>query len=538
MTAIEARIHRSPFPAPVAPVSPVVALLRDAAADPESLAIVDGASGVAPSRRRVAEWSAAIAAGLAERGVERGEPVALAMPNLPGWPVIALGIWRAGAAVCALSPFWGAEETARLLALVSPRIAIASPEVAEVMRDAAAIAGLGTEVAVAEEAPGDAPVPDLAADDGDAPTAPRLAPDDLAAIVFSSGTSGPFKGVRLTVRNLAASAAQVATSFALDGGYDGDSVALAGAPFFASMGLGAALCAPLSVGAPIVTVPVPQTEALLAAAAAHRATHAVVPLTVLEEVASAAAAPAHDLSSLRLLATGGAHVPPAVELVASERVGCPARDGYGMTEATSMISGPLGRPNDPDTVGWLAAGTQARIVDQESGRDVEAGTAGEVWIRGPQVMEGYHGDVQATAATLTADGWLRTGDLGRMLEDGQLVLVDRLKELIKVRGAQVAPAEVELVLREHPAVRDAAVVGRPDPARGEVPVAHVVPAGNASPKELAEYVASRLARHKRLHDVRIVESLPRAPSGKLLRYLIRDRERDAARRASGAAQRT
>jgi acyl-CoA synthetase (AMP-forming)/AMP-acid ligase II len=532
MTKSVARIHRSPLPAPVEPVSPVAALLRYAAAAPEAVAVVDGESGVVLSRRRVSEWSAAIAAGLAERGVGRGEPVALAMPNLPAWPVVALGIWRAGAAVCALSPFWGAEETARLLALVRPRTAIASPEVAEVVRDAAAIAGLGTEMAVI----GEPPAPDLPADDRVAPAVPRIAPDDLAAIVFSSGTSGPFKGVRLTHRNLAASAAQVATSFALDGGYDDDSVALAGAPFFTSMGLGTALCAPLSVGASIVTVPVPRTQPLLAAAAAHRATHAVVPPTVLEAVASEPAVPPHDLSNLRLLATGGAHIPPAVELAAGERVGCPARDGYGMTEATSMISGPLGRPNAPETVGWLAAGTEARIVDPESGRDVESGNAGEVWVRGPQVMEGYHGDVQATAATLTPDRWLRTGDLGRMREDGQLVLVDRLKELIKVRGLQVAPAEVELVLREHPAVRDAAVVGRPDPSRGEVPVAHVVPAGNTTPKELADHVASRLAEHKRLHDVRIVETLPRAPSGKLLRRLLRDHERHAAGRASGGPQ--
>jgi acyl-CoA synthetase (AMP-forming)/AMP-acid ligase II len=124
------------------------------------------------------------------------------------------------------------------------------------------------------------------------------------------------------------------------------------------------------------------------------------------------------------------------------------------------------------------------------------------------VMEGYHRDPAATAATITPDGWLRTGDLGRFREDGQLVLEDRLKELIKVRGVHVAPAEVELVLCQHPSVRDAAVVGRPHPRHGEVPVAYVVPSADADPEQLIEFVAGRLTRHKHPQDVHIVERLP------------------------------
>jgi acyl-CoA synthetase (AMP-forming)/AMP-acid ligase II len=204
------------------------------------------------------------------------------------------------------------------------------------------------------------------------------------------------------------------------------------------------------------------------------------------------------------------------------------RDGYGMTEATSMISGPLGRANDPETVGWLAPGTEARVVDPERDCDVAPGRPGELWIRGPQVMDGYFHDADATAATITPDRWLRTGDLVRIRDDGQLVIEDRLKELIKVRGASVAPAELELVLREHPSVRDAAVVGRPDAERGEVPVAWVVLTRPAPADELAAFVRSRVAAHKRVHDVRVVDRLPRMASGKLLRRELRERERDAA----------
>jgi acyl-CoA synthetase (AMP-forming)/AMP-acid ligase II len=508
LTPAEGTIVRSRLPAPVDPAGLVETFLRDAAADPRRTAIVDAGSNERLSRLEVADQSAAIAAGLRREGIQRGELVAVASPNAAVWPMVALGIWRAGGAVCMLSPFWGAEETARLLALASPRIAIAAPETAPMLHDAVSIAGLSAEVLVAANGPGSPPVPALGDDPRDPLVAAPIDDRDLAAVAFSSGIGGLFKGVRLTHGNLAASAAQVAASFTLDGGYDADSVSLAAAPFFASLGLGTALCAPLSVGAQIVTVPMPRTEPILAAAEAHRATHAVVPLTVIGEIAEAPSAPAHDLSSLRLLITGGARIPPALELRASERVGCPARDGYGMTEATSIIGGPQGRANDPDTVGWLAAGTEARVVDPVSQRDVEPEEPGEVWIRGPQVMEGYHRDPAATAATITPDGWLRTGDLGRFREDGQLVLEDRLKELIKVRGVHVAPAEVELVLCQHPSVRDAAVVGRPHPRHGEVPVAYVVPSADADPEQLIEFVAGRLTRHKHPQDVHIVERLP------------------------------
>jgi acyl-CoA synthetase (AMP-forming)/AMP-acid ligase II len=191
----------------------------------------------------------------------------------------------------------------------------------------------------------------------------------------------------------------------------------------------------------------------------------------------------------------------------------------------------LDRPGEPGTVGWLAAGTEARLVDPDSGRELPPGQPGELWVRGPQVMAGYHDDPDATAATITADGWLRTGDLVTIRADGQLVIQDRLKELLKVDGLQVAPAELELLLREHPSVRDAAVVGRPDAEAGEVPVAYVVPAGPATPEELMAFVAPRVGAHKRLRGVRIVDELPRMPTGEVLRRTLRDLERTERREA-------
>jgi acyl-CoA synthetase (AMP-forming)/AMP-acid ligase II len=518
----------SSLPAPAVEPSPAAWALRHAASEPDRVAVVDGVTGEQLTRADLAKRSAAVAAGLAKRGVGPGDVVAFAMPNLVRWPVIALGVWRAGALLAPLSPAWGAEETGRLVALVRPRIAIAAGPLAPVVHGALSAAGIDVEVV--------ADTKGLLVGGTDPFGEPRLGSDDLAVVTFSSGTGGLPKAVGLTHGNLAASAAQVATSFASAGTYDADCVTLAGAPFFASMGLGTALCAPLVAGARIVTHPRPDTTQVLELIDRHRVTHATVSLTAVEEIAAHPLTERYDTSELQFVGTGGAHLPPATELQASERLDCLVRDGYGMTEATSMISGPLGRASDPETVGWLAPGTEARVVDPERGRDVAPGRPGELWIRGPQVMHGYYQDADATATTITPDGWLRTGDLVRFRDDGQLVIEDRLKELIKVRGASVAPAELELVLREHPSVRDAAVVGRPDAERGEVPVAWVVLSRPAPADELAAFVRSRVAAHKRVHDVRIVERLPRMPSGKLLRRELRRRERDSAATARTEAR--
>jgi acyl-CoA synthetase (AMP-forming)/AMP-acid ligase II len=196
-----------------------------------------------------------------------------------------------------------------------------------------------------------------------------------------------------------------------------------------------------------------------------------------------------------------------------------------MTETSAFISGgPLDAPRR-GSVGRLEPGTEARIVDPGSHTDLAAGRTGELWVRGPQLMRGYRDDPAATARTIDADGWLHTGDLCYFDRDGYLYVVDRLKELIKYKGYQVAPAELEHLLLTHPAVADAAVVARPDPDAGEVPVAHVVLRGPATAEELLAYVAERVAPYKRLRAVRLTESVPRSPAGKLLRRVLVEAER-------------
>jgi acyl-CoA synthetase (AMP-forming)/AMP-acid ligase II len=173
-------------------------------------------------------------------------------------------------------------------------------------------------------------------------------------------------------------------------------------------------------------------------------------------------------------------------------------------------------------VGTLVPGTEARLVDPATGAELPAGDTGEIWVRGPQVMAGYLDDPAATAATIDPDGWLRTGDLGMITAAGEVFVVDRIKELIKVSGFQVPPAELEALLTTHPAVADAAVFGRPDPHAGERPVAHVVARGALEPDELIAWAGERTAGYKRLAEVVVVDSVPRSPAGKLLRRLLRE----------------
>ena len=226
---------------------------------------------------------------------------------------------------------------------------------------------------------------------------------------------------------------------------------------------------------------------------------------------------------------GGAPLTADAQRALSARLpGATVGQAWGLTETTVGLSMPdRDAGSVPGTVGRVMPNTELRVVDPGTGRDLPAGRPGELLARGPQVMAGYRHRPEATAAMVDPDGWLRTGDLGLVDGEGNVVIVDRLKELIKVRGHQVAPAELEALLATHPAVADAAVLRRPDPDHGEVPVAVVVPRPGAGPDpdELLAWVAERVAPHKRVRAVRFADAIPRTPSGKLLRRALADQDR-------------
>jgi acyl-CoA synthetase (AMP-forming)/AMP-acid ligase II len=334
----------------------------------------------------------------------------------------------------------------------------------------------------------------------------RRADDGVALLLSSSGTTGLPKIVQLTHRAAITSICQFASVFPY---YEGERV-LGLAPFAHIMGLSCVLLHALSSGATVVAMPRFDLEEMLRKIEEHRIAHMLVPPPVLAALAHHPVVDAYDLSSLRIVAAGGAPATAELERAVADRLGCLVAQGYGMTEAGPMIASPIVEPPAirHGSVGHVMPGTAVRLVD------------GEVWVRGPHLMAGYLDDAEATAATIDADGWLHTGDLGRFDDDGFLYLGDRLKELIKVKGFQVAPAELEGLLRAHPAVADAAVVGVPDEEAGERPVAFVVARGELDRDELMAHVAAQVAPYKQLRDIEEVDALPRSPTGKLLRRLL------------------
>jgi hypothetical protein len=272
---------------------------------------------------------------------------------------------------------------------------------------------------------------------------------------------------------------------------------LAVAPFFHVMGFMATLALPLASGATVVTMPRFDLEGFLALIQRHRVTVLVVPPPIMAALARHPMIDGYDLSSLELIVSGGAPLGADLQRAVAARIPSAAvRQGWGLTETSIGVTLPDRRFGTvPGSVGRVMPNTELRVVDPRTGGDLGAGEPGELWARGPQVMAGYLGRPDATVETVDADGWLHTGDLGYVDDDGNVFIVDRLKELIKVSAYQVAPAELEALLAGHPAVADAAVIPRPDATHGEIPVALVVPRGEVDADELIAWVADRVAPH-------------------------------------------
>jgi len=425
-------------------------------------ALIEGETGTeVPLAQRVQH----VAGVLAARGFGAGDVLALWAPNVPPWAGVALGAMAAGGAVTGMH-------------------AAATDREVAVQRAAARASVLVTVPALAERAP-DALVitPDLLALPTALVTAPPTA-DTVAFLPFSSGTTGLPKPVPLTHRNLTAAMRQVQDALRLTR----DDTVLALPPFCHVMGFVVTLAAPLAAGATVVTAR-RWDPALIDR---HKITVLAVPPPLMAWLAHAES----DFPSLQLIVSGGAPLAPAIQAAVARRFPhAVVAQGYGMTETAVAISGPDGRrPTPLGSVGVPMADTEVRIVD------------GELWVRGPQVM---------------TDGWLRTGDLAERDEQGRLFIRDRLKDLIKVDGFQVAPAELEALLVSHPEVTDAAVVGEPDARHGEVPVAHVVTRGALDPEALRMWVDERVAPYKRLAAVTITDAIPRTPTGKTLRRALR-----------------
>ena len=386
------------------------------------------------------------------------------------------------------------------------------------------------EIFVFGEAEGATPFNALLEADGPMPVVEIDPRHDLAALPYSSGTTGLPKGVMLTHRNLVANLCQIEPLDIMRG----DDTALCVLPLFHIYGLVVIMNLSLRVGATVVMMPRFDFAEYLDNLERRRVTVAHVVPPIVLALAKQPAVEGRDLSSLRLLFSGAAPLGAELTRACSERLGCAVRQGYGMTESSPAAHITPAEIADakPGSVGVCVPSTESKIVDVETGEQLGAGAEGEICVRGPQVMKGYLNRPEETAQTIDADGWLHTGDIGYADEDGHFFIVDRAKELIKYKGFQVAPAELEALLLTHPAIADAAVVPVEDEEAGEIPKAFVVlkPGSTLStddaPGELMSFVAARVAPHKKIRRVELIDQIPKSPSGKILRRVLVQRERE------------
>ncbi|MFF8832434.1 4-coumarate--CoA ligase family protein [Streptomyces sp. NPDC015131] len=503
-------------------------LARSAAAHPDLPALVDGTGELTLSYGRLDTYHRRVAAALAAAGLRKGDVLALHSPNTVAYPVVFYGATRAGAAVTTVHPLATPEEfatqlrdsAARWIVTVSPLLATA--------RRAAQLAGGVTEIFVCDEAEGHRSVLDMLGGDAPEPAVAIDPGEDVAALPYSSGTTGVPKGVMLTHRSIATNLAQLEPFIPMG---PGDRI-LAVLPFFHIYGLTALMNAPLRMGATVVVLPRFDLDQFLGAIEKHRVNALYVAPPIVLALAKHPAVERHDLSSLEYVVSAAAPLDAGLAEACSARLGLPpVRQAYGMTElspGTHVVPLDAAGP-PPGTVGRLLPNTEMRILSlDDPERDAAPGEEGEIAIRGPQVMKGYLGRPDATAAMIDADGWVHTGDVGRVDADGWLFVVDRVKELIKYKGFQVAPAELEALLLTHEGIADAAVIGVPDEDGNEIPKAYVVRQPHATDLtegDIIAFVAGKVAPYKKIRRVEFTDGVPRAASGKILRRELRERER-------------
>jgi acyl-CoA synthetase (AMP-forming)/AMP-acid ligase II len=500
-------------------------LRRAAEVWPEKTAVLTPETGGQEyTYRRLEELSSILAASLAGLGVQPGDRVGLWLKNSLEYVLSFYGILKAGAVVVPISTHYGSREVTHQLKTTAARGLIAQAALLESNPEVLPeLAGLGFLAAAGEGTGGPGAVPFSSLLAGPPGTDRSLGIDPketLAVLPFSSGTTGLPKGVMLTHANLLSNLFQVVQAHEVSG----SDFFINQLPFFHIYGMTVLMGASIMAGATqVLASRFRPLDEFLGLFKTYRPTlFFTVPL-ILQEFCLDPQVPVMDWSRLRYVNTGGAPLAPEIQERFTKLTGVPVMQGYGLTESSPTTHcNPL-RAIKVGSIGLPLANTEDKIVNPGTGAELPPREVGELWLRGPQIMKGYFQDPEATARTLT-DGWLHTGDLGYKDEEGYVFIVDRLKELIKCKGFQVAPAEIEHILVAHPDVQDAAVIGEAHPDFGEVPVAYVVlrPGATASAESLIEYAAKGLAKYKRLARVVFIEAIPHSPSGKILRRVLKD----------------
>jgi len=461
--------------------------------------------------------------GLIGLGLEPGDRVAILAGNNRYFVVSYLAALSAGLVAVPLNPTNPAAAMVGELRTVGARAVVVGPSGRAVFSglDRASIPTVEHVIGAGYVPDGGSSIEELSTEIG-APVVDRD-PDDPAVLIFTSGTAGAPRAAVLTHRNLLVNIRQTLAT----GGEPTNSsdVLLAVLPLFHIFGLNVVLGVGLHVGATVLLVERFDPVSALEAVEKHKVTTILGPPTMWAAWAGVPGVDPSVMSSVRVAVSGAAKLPVEVAQAIEAKFGLHLEEGYGLTEASPVVASPRGTDAPPGSIGIPVPGLELRLVDSE-GHDVLVGDAGEVWVRGPNVFAGYWDDPEATAAVLTEDGWLRTGDVAVVDDDGYLFLVDRAKDLIIVSGFNVYPAEVEAVLADHPAIAASAVVGVPHPYTGEAVKAYVVarPGIPIEEEDVIGFCAERLPGYKCPSKVWFVDDIPRGLTGKTLRFALREQE--------------
>jgi long-chain acyl-CoA synthetase len=481
----------------------------------DAIALVS--QGVRISYGELRERAGAIRGGLTAMGLTPGDRVAIVCANNRYFVESYLGAIGAGLVVSPLNPTSPAPELTNEIEAIGARAVIAGPMAgAAVARiDRAAVPTVEHLVAARpDDVPGATAYSDLVRHEP-VPGIERE-PTDLAVLMFTSGTAGSPRAAMLTHGNLRANIDQMQAVEAV--ARHRDDTTLCVLPLFHIFGLNVVLDPALLVGATVVLVERFDPTAAVESISEHRVTALTGPPTMWATFTQTPDLPPDAFATVRLAASGASRLPVEVAQRMLDRFGLAVTEGYGLTESAPVVAISAGTGAPLGSIGRPLPGVEMRLVDSD-GHDVLVGDAGEIWVRGPNVFPGYWNDPHATAGVLDADGWLHTGDIAVIDDDGYLFIVDRAKDLIIVSGFNVYPAEVEEVLVEHPAVAEAAVVGVEHPHTGEAVKAYVVARAGAEVEEddIIEFVGERLARYKCPTTIRFVDTIPKGLGGKILR---------------------